>query len=77
MAGKKTIYRSEFNLSTHYLVFFVDVRVSNVIDYYVQLREIIIISCNFTGLHAIGETSISRNNGVISRNLHKLLREIL
>ena len=51
----------------------VSYRVSNVIDYsltrnYAQLRKIIFILCNFAGLHVIGETSVSRNYGVISRN---------
>jgi len=53
-------------------------RVSNVIDYsltrnYVQLRVIIFISCNFAGLRVIGEISISRNYGVISRNFYNVI----
>ena len=54
------------------------IRVSNVIDYsltrnYVQLRVIIFISCNFAGLRVIGEISISRNYGVISRNFYNVI----
>ena len=50
--------------------------ISNVIDYsitrnYVQLREIIFMSCNFARLRVIGETSISRNYAVISCNFAK------
>ena len=53
-------------------------KVSNVIDYsltrnYVQLRVIIFISCNFAGLRVIGEISISRNYGVISRNFYNVI----
>ena len=53
-------------------------RVSNVIDYfltrnYVQLRVIIFISRNFAGLRVIGEISISRNYGVISRNFYNVI----
>ena len=53
-------------------------RVSNVIDYsltrnYVQLRVIIFISCNFSGLRVIEEISISRNFGVISCNFYNVI----
>ena len=41
---------------------------------YVQLRKIIFISCNFAAFHVPGETSISKNYGVISTTL---FREIL
>ena len=58
--------------------FLIVIRVSNVIDYsltrnYVQLREIIFISCNFAVLRVIGEISISRNYGVISRNFYNVI----
>ena len=57
-------------------------RVSNVIDYsitrnYVQLREIIFMSCNFARLRVIGETSISQNYGVISRNFIIITRNVI
>ena len=38
-----------------------------------QLRVIIFISCNFAGLRVIGEISISRNYGVISRNFYNVI----
>ena len=67
------VYRQS-GLKTNLKKYFLQIRVSSVIDYsltrnYVQLRVMIFISCNFAGLRVIGEISISRNYGVISCNL--------